>query len=207
MTYCSLDEARNWVGVGDSADDPEFTAALNAASSSIDKFCGQTFDQPSGTASARLFHAYNWSFVDIGAMRSVVGDTTGMTVKTDDNDDGTFETTWSASDWYTEPLSGVGPDGRTGWPVTRIVSTGDRSFPTRTRRPSVEVTAIWGWSAVPAEVKLACQMLTVAWHHRRVTVAGQGGFENFFASSIRDDTTIQDLLEPYRYGTAITGFS
>lgn len=32
-----------------------------------------------------------------------------------------------------------------------------------TRRPSVEVTAIWGWSAVPAEVKLACQMLTVAW--------------------------------------------
>lgn len=207
MTYCSLDEARDWVAINDSVDDAELSAALNAASNAIDTRCGQTFDQPSGSASARLFRATHWDHLDLGMWRSVVGDTAGMIVKTDDNDDGAFETTWSASDWFTEPLSGVGANGRTGWPVTKIVTTGTRSFPIRTRRPGVQVTAIWGWAAVPDAITLACRMLTIAWHARRSTVTGQGGFENFFSSAISDDSTISDLLEPYRIGTAMAGFA
>lgn len=205
MTYCALAEVRDWVAFGDSADDAELSAALASAGRAIDTYCGQTFE-PDGTTSARLFFASCSTSVDLAARRSVIGTSTGLVVKTDDNDNGTFETTWSASDYYSLPLSGVGADGRTGWPITAIVSTGTRSFPVGGVRPQVQITANWGWASTPDSVKLACRMLTVAWHQRRATVAGQGGFENFFSSAIRDDVSVQDLLDPYRVGTAVTGF-
>jgi len=78
---CSLDEARDWVAINDSVDDAELSAVLNAASNAIDTRCGQTFDQPSGSASARLFRATHWDHLDLGMWRSVVGDPAGMIVK------------------------------------------------------------------------------------------------------------------------------
>ena len=124
----------------------------------------------------------------------------------DDNDDGTAETTWSLSDYYTLPLNGLGPDGRTGWPVNRLVAV-DRLFPTGTVRPGVQITAKWGWSTPPEQVLLAVRLLFAGWYQRRATVTGGGSFEGWFASAIRDDSTVVDLLAPFRTGTAIAGMA
>ena len=202
--YCEVDDVRNWIAVTDSRDEMEIGAALLAADRSIDVHCGQRFEMDD-TASPRQFQVGHTGVVDLGAQYSVIGTTAGMIVATDDNDDGVFETTWLTTDWRSEPLSGVGPDGRTGWPITRLVAIADRTFPRLPLRHGVQITARWGWAVTPDPIKLAARMLAVAWHHRRATVTGQGGFDQFFASAIRDDPTIADLLSPYRHGTAIVG--
>jgi hypothetical protein len=52
---------------------------------------------------------------------------------------------------------------------------------------------------------MATIMLTVAWHQRRATMTGRAGVDGFFAAAISDDQAVQDLLAPYRSGTAMTG--
>lgn len=198
MTYVSVADCRDWLGFDDSADDPELDAVLLAVDEAIDEFCGQRFAKDSDTPSARLFVAD--SFATVRLFPSVIGSTSGMVVKTDDNGDGTFETTWTTSDYSTLPFSDIGPDGKSGWPIRALQADRLRgkSWPCWHDRPGVQVTAVWGWASVPASVLLAARMLVAAWHQRRATVAGQGGFQGFFESAVRDDPTVQDLLGKYR---------
>lgn len=203
--YLETADAKEWVGRFDDDDEPLFAAVLNAAERSIDRHCGQRFVLDA-TATARLFFTSCGYELDLGASSAVIGDTAGMIVRTDDNDDGTAETLWAGSDYYTLPLSGIGPDGRAGWPVNRLVAV-ERTFPIGGRRPGVQVTAKWGWAATPEPVLLAVRLLFAAWYQRRATVTGAGGFEGWFASAIRDDDTIADLLAPFRSGTAIVGMA
>lgn len=202
MTYASLADLRDWLGVGDSVDDAEYSTVLASASRSVSSHCKQSFEGDT-TATARRFFADTWQVVRL--TNSVIGDTTDMVVKTDATDAGTFATTLLTTDYLTLPLDGVGNDGTTGWPVTALQRVGGGvSWPTsRYGRPLIEVTARWGWAAVPDPVKTATLMLAAAWHQRRATVAGQGGFENFFASAITEDSTVEDLLRPYRLRSAL----
>jgi len=197
VTYADIAEARDWAGFGDSADDAELAAILLAVDRTIDDYCGQRFTATS-PVSARTFVADTLWVVRLGP--SVIGDTTGLIVKTDDDGDGVFETTWAATDYVSLPLGGAGADGSTGWPIRELRA--DRSagkyWPQHYDRPGVQITALWGWAAVPASVTLAARMMTIAWHQRRATVAGQGGFQTFFESVVRDDPTVRDLLDPFR---------
>lgn len=200
MTYVSLLEVKGWQGIDDSVDDAEINAVLLAVDLAIDDYCGQRFAATT-PVSARLFVADSWQVVRLGP--SVIGDTTGLIVKTDDNGDGTFETTWSATDYTTLPLSGVGADGSTGWPIRELRADrlGGKWWPIHRDRPGVQITALWGWAAVPAGVTLAARMLAASWYQRRATVAGAGGFQGFFESAVRDDPTVRDLLAPFRRRT------
>ena len=201
MTYADIAEARDWAGFGDSADDAELAAILLAVDRTIDDYCGQRFTATT-PVSARTFVADTLWVVRLGP--SVIGDTTGLIVKTDEDGDGTFETTWTTDDYVSFPLDGVGADGSTGWPIRELRSDSLRAkcWPIHyNRRPGVQITALWGWSAVPASVSLAARMLAGAWYQRRSTVSGQGGMAGFFESTVRDDPTIGDLLAPYRRRT------
>src|SRR5690606_28912023 len=81
--------------------------------------------------------------------------TDGLVVKTDEDDDGVCETTWSATDWQAEPFERMNDR-----PYERIAAVGGRTFPVsyatrssrRSRRARVEVSAQWGWPEIPAEV-------------------------------------------------------
>jgi hypothetical protein len=149
------------------AHDEEYDRAITAASRQIDSYCGRHFFQ-TATATAKKFRPTDCDEVWTGDIAT----TTGLIVKTDDDDDGTFETTWTIdTDFQMEPF-----DRKNGtWPYELIVALGDAEFPTpnnsrytgssRTRRPSrrarVQITATWGWPAVPGEVASACQILAV----------------------------------------------
>lgn len=72
-----------------------------------------------------------------------------LVVKT--GEPGSFTDTWATSDYRVEPLNPIN-----GEPYTAIVAV-DRVFPRFERhKATIEVTAQWGWAAVPPRVKQAC---------------------------------------------------
>lgn len=204
MAYVSLAEIRGWLGLPDSYDDDELSSALSAAERAIDRHCGWSFDLD-GSATAKVFPVEHAGVLDVAASGFTIASTSGLIVKSDADDDGVFETTWTAADYELLPLNGR-RSGLSGWPYLEIRAVGDYLFPVGgVRSGRVQVTAVWGWAAVPSSVTTAAILLTVAWHQRRATLTGRGGFDGFFASAIQADDTITDALAPYRYGRAIVG--
>ncbi len=151
--------------------DALYERAIEAASREIDRYCGTQFWKVA-SPTVRIFKP---SFYERNVLHT--GDfanTTGLIVRTDEDDDGTFETTWSGTEYQVEPLTPI--DGR---PYNRIVSLGGREFPVpyyeyhrfrastyeRDYRPSqrarVQITANWGWELVPPQVRMACQILAI----------------------------------------------
>jgi len=131
--------------------------AVEAASRQIDAYCGKgrRFWQDS-EAVARQYYPQERRRLHVDD----VSTTTGLAVKIDMDDDGTYETTLTINqDFIVEPVnaaaeSPVRPfttiallDGTiTGWSK---LSSG---------RPYVQVTAKFGWPAVPIAVERACVM-------------------------------------------------
>lgn len=79
-------------------------------------------------------------------------------VQTDDNGDGTPETTWAATDYQLEPLSAdKGPEAR---PWTRLYIPEWSTKGVWPRGGLVRITAQYGWPAVPEPIESACIQLT-----------------------------------------------
>lgn len=151
MSYVTAQSIAEWLGIYDSDDVVALDLAADAACAEIDEFCGWPFDQAEADATARVFRATDTLTVYL--FDGGFWDTASLIVKTDDNADGTFETTWSSTDYYLEPINGRWR-GVAGFPYYEIRSTGNRSFPTSTYgSPLVQVTAKWGWETLPAPVQ------------------------------------------------------
>lgn len=189
--YISTAEFKTRQNISVTTEDTVIGLIVTEASRMVDGICGRRFDDL-GSASARVFHPLNSYEVVIDDCSSI------STVKTDDGDDGTYGTTWASGDWQAYPLNGVGDDGQTGWPYTRIVAIESRTFPTRNRRTSVQVTAQWGWAAVPAAVESATYLIANRLFEERKAPFGTVGSAEFGALPIRDQRTVMKLLGPYK---------
>lgn len=118
------------------------------------------------------------------------------TLKTDDDDDATYETTWAATDYVLEPRN-ANTDGRP-YRQIRITTSGDYSFPTGVR-DGVEIVGSFGYaSTAPTAVKQACLMLALRLYRRRDAIFGVAGSPalgvEVVQAQIRRDTDIMDLL-------------
>ena len=199
MAYASLAELKGFIGIPalDVADDATLTLALDAASQQVDWFCDRTFTDDD-TPTVRLYE------VPAGSTGTLTIDpistTTGLVVKTDDNNDGTFETTWTLdTDFRLEPINATAA----GVPWDRLVALGTRWFPRLAYRPGVQVTARFGWpaGAAPSSVKQATLLqAALLWKRKDAPFGVAGSVE--FGSEIRLlaklDPNAQDLLRPYR---------
>jgi hypothetical protein len=148
--YCTLAEVKAALRLTDSADDTLLENSIEGASRRVDGYCGRWFYKTSATAIALM--PYNFYYVPV----QDIATTTGLIVKTDDNGDGAFETTWTlGTDYMLEPTNAV----LNGRPYRRITAIGSRSFPLTIvpDPPHVQVTAQWGWDAVPDDVREAKQ--------------------------------------------------
>ena len=172
--------------------------ALAAASREIETWCDRQFNKAT-TATARVFPP-------LAAYTALVDDfhtTTGLIIATDTGDDGTFDTTWTAADYELEPMNGV-VSGQAGWPYWRIRAVGAHTFPTCTRRRApVQVTAQWGWAAVPGPVKEACLVTAAELFKLADAPFGVAGFGEFGAVRVRMNSRAQALLAPYRRTPAV----
>lgn len=184
-------EFRTWVGIEDEQDNAVIALVCAAGSGQVRSWCGRSFHVDAAqAASARYFVPLDGCTVMIDDAHTVTA------VATDDADDGAWSTSWDATDYSLAPLGGVGPTGETGWPFTKIVAVETRYFPC-VARPAVKVTAKWGWSALPNDVKVATMMVA-----NELFRSKSGGSEFFSADGnftpIRKNVAIRDLLQPYR---------
>jgi hypothetical protein len=190
--YCSIPDLREHFGDSDSRLTESLLArAINAASRAIDQHCGRRFWQDP-EVQVKVFRPadpYEATIDDISTQ-------TGVIVKTDDDADGTYESTWDAEDWQLEPLNAGtdGPAAHAWWTLVAL----DAPFPTHSRRPLLQVTARYGWSDVPHEVEEACLLRAAAIFKRKEAIFGVAGFNGFGEVRIgRNDVDVVALLHPY----------
>jgi hypothetical protein len=189
-TYASMAEFKAYIGLTDTVDDAKLQDALVSASRGIEHFCGRAF-WPSLTATARVFQPRS-------SWLAVVDDfwtTTGLIVKLDSSDSGVFSTTLTSADYSLEPFNGV-VDGEQGWPYYRLVAV-NRSWPCGSR-PSLEITAKWGWSQTPGPVKRACVIMAEETFKLKDSPFGVGGYGQFGIIRVRDNPMAARMLAPYQ---------
>lgn len=202
--YISTSQLKSYMGIADSDDDAGLANAISASSQAINSWCERDFTVASSTASNRVYHVDDvWNFyVDDFTTTST------LVVTTDSGDNGTYDTVWTATrDYIVYPLNGI-VDGISGWPFNHIAATGFRYFPISGLgsglRPRLQVTAQWGWAAVPDPVIQACYMKAARIFRRWQSPEGAGGFTApgfavpLIKSSIREDPDVMALLAPYR---------
>lgn len=193
--YITAAELKGELNIGDSVDDTEIALAVTSASRWVTTYCERDFNV-AASATPRTFYPDDRHIVCVDDISS----STGLVIKTDEGDDGTYETTWASTDYQLEPLNQV-VSGLTGWPYTRIRAVQSRDFPIHTDRAPVEVTAIWGWSAVPDAVKKATMVMASRLYKRRFSPEGVlGGAEQFGVVRVgtKIDPDVAMLLAPYK---------
>lgn len=189
--YITLAQLKTRLGVTDANDDALFTAAVDAATEGINDATGRDF-QKDTVASARRYRPTGAGLVITHDFHTE----TGLVVKTDEDDDGTFETTLASTAYELEPIDGI-VRGRAGWPWWKIRMVDGTVFP-RGRRHSVQVTAQWGWAAVPDSITNAAYVLAEDLAKLRDAPFGVGGFAEFGRIRARENPHVAMLINPYR---------
>lgn len=172
--YVTLNEVKAYLRITDSVDDTMLEQIVESASRSIDRIANRRF-YLDANASARTYRL-------IGNLRVQVDDfgtTSGLVVKTDPNDSGVYETTFTLnSDYIVEPTNALAK----GRPFTTITIVGGTAFSLPVNyRPQVEVTARWGWPTVPDDIVEATLILSADLYKRRDSVGGVLGLSELGA--------------------------
>lgn len=155
-TYLTSTEAEGYIGATAGNDSTLIGEVLEAVSRLIDQHCGRTFSQD-GTGEepvARVFDTRDGYCVNLGPFNDLVS---ASLVKTDENGDGTFETTVT-----NYQLGPIGTRGPYSLPYTKLQTLNGTTLPTYApsgRLGLVQITGIWGWAEVPYEVRAACRIL------------------------------------------------
>lgn len=159
--YLTSKEAQDYTGRQYADGSGVLDDVVTACSRMVDRHCGRHFYQTGTQASpvARYFDATAPDRVRLGPFNDL---TTLVTLKSDDNGDGTYETTWSASNYQLLPV-GATTRAPIAQPYTeiRLLSSYDfEMYATSGRTGLIEVSGVWGWpTEVPVEVKQATRIL------------------------------------------------
>ena len=188
--YLALSELKSALQITGGSEDDFLNLAIDSSEKAIDNLCGRYFTQD-GATSARVYRAQPYY--------AVVGDIstdTGLVGKTDTSGDGSYDTTWTATDYQLEPLNNLGKS----IPARYIRAVGSNTFPVYgDGQAAVEVTAKWGWASVPTPVKQATLMLSSRMYGRKASPMGVIGVGDFGPVRIsRSDPDVAALLEEYR---------
>lgn len=198
--YCTLADLKPELRIptADTDDDSRLEVAIAAASRQIDAHCGRRFWQDA-SVQVREYYATDPRHCEVDDIST----TSGLIVKIDDDDDGTFETTLTIStNFILRPLNAA--DRVPVWPFDEIVlvdTVNAQAFSLHSSgRPGVQVTARFGWPAVPDDVKKACLVQSAMLFKSADAVFGVTEFANAGAA-LRVGRTINPiaaaLLEPY----------
>jgi hypothetical protein len=201
MGYPTVSELRGHIGVDDTFEDGRLVSSLEAAVRDVEAFTGRRFVQDAAV-SARTYRPESAYYLRLPAGHDI-STTTGLIVKTDDSSVGTYGTTWTINtDFVLEPFDGVGYDGSTGWPYTRVVAVGSRWFPRcYNHRATVQITAKWGWATTPEPVKQAVLLRAAALWKRKDAPYAVAGFGDLGLIRVREDPDIVSLLSRYMHGS------
>jgi hypothetical protein len=199
-SYATLSDLQTELKVEDPLDDIRFEIALNAASRQIDFHTGLTHGfWQDASVTTREFYADDSRMVYIP---DGISTSTGLIVKTDSGDDGLFATTLTiGTNFILSPVNA--PDQSPVQPWTRIslVDYTGSYFPrSASGRPGVQITAKFGWPAIPDDVRKACLIQAVQLFKASDAVfgaiqLGEGGFATRVGRGL--NPMAESLLEGY----------
>lgn len=198
MAFVPIEELQQYVGLQqdyDVDDRARIEAALSAAEDAVTLWTGRDFTPAITTASARVFRSTGYSRV---LRVDDFNSTTGLVVKLDAGDNGAYDTTLTlGSDVVAEPLNAR--HGGLAWSYDQLRRIGD-DWPGYSDRARVEVTARWGWPAVPNAVAQAVKQVAAELFKRKDAPFGVAGFGEFGPVRLSADVmrSVSALLEPYR---------
>jgi hypothetical protein len=191
--YVTTTALKSYLKITDAVDDAELDVALFSASRAVEDFCNRQFND-AGAVSPRVYTPEHYQWVIVDDFSSTVG----LDIKIDEGGDGVFETTWGPADYQVAPANGVirGQAGFPFWEIRTTLTT-SRYIPTWTRRPSIQVTAQWGWATIPDPVKQACLILAAEQFKLKDAPFGVAGFSEFGAVRVRNNPMVASMLQPY----------
>jgi hypothetical protein len=192
MSYATLAEFKAAVGITDSTDDTALQSVLDATDTLIDLYC----DRKTGFGTAtetRFYTAEDYEYVLTDDLVSVT------TLQTDDDANGTYETTWTVGTDYVLAPRNAALDG---FPYTEIDTsvTWPRNFP-KDVYLGVKVVGVFGFPSVPAAVKQAEIIQAGAvWNSRTAPfgVIGSADLGGILRMSRALHPEAALILEPYR---------
>ena len=197
MGFLAESDLAEYIGLSDHVDLAQTFAAAEAASAAVEAYCGRSFVVPT-SATARVFRPTSGLLCWVDDIAS----TTDLVVRTDEDDDGTYEVTWAAAEYELRPLNGRHAFGAGPW--THLAATETRYFPLNVRA-SVQIIARWGWAAIPPAVHRAALQVGAELFKRKDAPFGVAGFGEFGPIRLGADVmrSVTALLEPYRGHRAI----
>lgn len=190
--YATLATLKLALGLGtDETRDDLLNYALSAASRAIDRTCGRRFYVDS-TVSARVYRTKGRTISDPDGERLLIDDVstaTGLVVEIG---------TAGSSTYTAETGYEVGPENALilGQPITWLqLTAGYWSASTLAR---VQVTAKWGWPAVPDEIVQATIIQAARLFKRRESPEGVTGSAEWGTIRLsRVDPDVRALIAPY----------
>jgi hypothetical protein len=195
--YATVRALKSRVGIAqdDTADDEELHAACFAASRALEQFCQRTFWR-TAAGTQRLFEPTGYRDLDFGPWNDLV---TLTALATDEGGEGTWPTTWSATDYQLVPLNPTaGPESR---PYTGLRTTGARLFPAVTgygRTDRIRLTGTWGWPVVPQAIRQAALVVAAELFKAKDAPLGVVGFGDLGVVRLRENPLAARLSAPYR---------
>lgn len=187
--YITDAELKAQLAITDTVDDTQITLAATAGSRRVDGITGREF-AADVSATARVYCPRSSRHVEIHDAHEITSVKIGA-------GDGTYPTTLTVNtDYWTLPLNGVGADQQAGWPASTLRTEG--KFTVYNYRPTVEVTAKWGWATVPEAVKQATMLLAVRYFRLRdVPFGAIAGGVDTGPMAVRDLRDVLQILAPY----------
>jgi len=185
-------ELKAYAQITDTNADADVKQTNLGVSRLVERYCKRQFNT-AASADARVFYADTATWVRVPDFQSVTS------LKTDTDGDASFSTTITSANYTLLPLNGV-VDGQEGHPYNEIRLHDGKTFPMTDHRPGIELNALWGWAAVPDDVKSAhlIQGMRILRrkYHTPDGVAGFGDFVIRIPSKLDDDVIL--MLDPYR---------
>lgn len=186
--YCTLEQLKASLRITDDVDDSLLELAIESASREIDQACERVFYQVDGAT--RVYAARDSFVTEIDDLRSLTS------LKTAQDSDGVFDTTFETTDYQLEPLNGIA--GGIPHPFTSIRAVGDYLFPVDNGEALVQVVGDFGWDAVPTAITQATVILSARLYKRNDSPLGVAGMGDLGVIRVgRLDPDVQALIQPF----------
>jgi len=201
QNYCTVEELKSRLGIPDTADDFELGLAAAGASRAVDEITGRYFWRGTDVR----------TYIPESISRQSLDDLVSVTsFKIDRDGDGVYEETWTqGTDYALEVAPGkynVSGKGEQ-WPYTgAVVITGGKLFPFTwmwSHLDRIQVTGVYGWPAVPLNLKNASLIVAAQLFRIKDSVFGVAGFGEFGVVRIQSNPQVMWLLRRYITGQRI----
>jgi hypothetical protein len=201
QNYCTVEELKDGLGITDTADDFRLGLAAAGASRAIDEITGRYFWRGTDTR----------TYIPESISRQSLDDLVSVTsLKVDRDGDGVFEETWTqGTDYALEVAPAKYNPAAKGeqWPYTAaVVITGGRLFPyvwMWSHLDRIQVTGVFGWPAVPLNIKNAALVVGAQIFRSKDAVFGVAGFGEFGVVRIQSNPQVMWLLHRYINGQRV----